>query len=300
MSRRRAWILNLEAELELELAGRAYTPSRHLRQVVARQARRLVGSLVRPDDLVLDAAEERDAKGCVGLAWCPTPSALARLRAAGAEVGPVPTLESLQRVNARPFAARVRASLEGPSFPKHVVSSLEEARSVLAREAPLGWLVRRTFGAAGRGRRRIAGGGLEPGEERWLEASLRRGPLVIEAWVQVTGEYTRSGWVESDGSVRIAPPCAQSTTREGAWLGTRALDLGSVRREEDRGLEAAAEAAGNALAQAGYFGPFGIDAFRYRSAPGAREILQPLSEINARFTMDWTSGWSLKALVTER
>ena len=48
------------------------------------------------------------------------------------------------------------------------------------------------------------------------------------------------------------------------------------------------QAAGAALASAGYFGAFGIDAYRYRL--DGREALNPMSEINARFTMDWTVG----------
>ena len=59
---------------------------------------------------------------------------------------------------------------------------------------------------------------------------------------------------------------------------------------DDSRLEEAAARAGEALARAGYHGPFGIDAFRYRSAPGAPERLNPLSEINARFTMDWSTA----------
>ena len=46
--------------------------------------------------------------------------------------------------------------------------------------------------------------------------------------------------------------------------------------------------AAEVLARAGYFGPFGIDAYRHRAQDGsARTVLNPLSEINARFTMDW-------------
>jgi len=83
-------------------------------------------------------------------------------------------------------------------------------------------------------------------------------------------------------------PCTQETTREGAWTGTQLAQAGELAHEDDSELEAAVESAGRALARAGYFGPFGIDAYRHRALDGsARTWLNPLSEINARFTMDW-------------
>lgn len=294
---RRVWVLNLDAEHELE-AGRRYMPTQHLRAIVARESRRLIGTLVDPADVVLGEGaltpDERERlRGLEGLAWSPTPRALARLAAAGARVAPTPSADVLRRVNARPFAAEVRAPLARASFAKHVAATLEEALACLAMPAADGWLVRRTFGAAGRGRRRIASGKPDAAEQAWLVASLRLGPLVLEPWVTVTREYTRSAWVSAQGAVVISPPCFQETTRAGAWTRTERAERGGIARADDAGLEEAVSAAGQALAQAGYFGPFGIDAYRHRTERG--EVLNPLSEINARFTMDWTTGLAEKA-----
>jgi hypothetical protein len=44
-----------------------------------------------------------------------------------------------------------------------------------------------------------------------------------------------------------------------------------------------------ALFMAGYHGPFGIDAFAWQDAQGTRRF-QPLSEINARFSMGFGFG----------
>lgn len=293
----RVWVLNLDAEHELE-AGRGYAPTRHLRAIVARESRRLVGTLVAPHDVVLGDAEPPDSErerlqGLEGRVWSPTPLALARLAAAGARVPEAPPVAVLRRVNARPFAAGVREPLAGASFAKTVRTDLEDALAALAAPAPDGWLVRRTFGAAGRGRRRIAAGTPTASEHAWLVASLRLGPLVIEPWVVVTREYTRSAWVTQGGAVLISPPCFQETTPTGAWTRTTLAEREAVSREDDARLEAAVQAAGLALAHAGYFGPFGIDAFRHRTARG--EVLNPLSEINARFTMDWTTAMAESA-----
>jgi len=295
----RCWVLNLDAEHELETVG-AYTPSTHMRSVVAAQQGKLIGTLLGPDDVLLteanldEYAESGTLRGLPGLAWCPTPRALSMLDAVGAMPESAPPVDVLRRVNARPFASEVRAPLVQASFEKHLATNVEMALEQLARPAAQGWLVRRTFGAAGRGRRRLAVGSPPAPDRAWLVASLRLGPLTIEPWVEIEMEYTRSGWVGPGGAVLIAPPCFQKTSREGAWEHTETADPDLIRREDDQLLQQAVEQAGHALARAGYFGAFGIDAFRHR-VPGAshrRLVLNPMSEINARFTMDWILGMS--------
>lgn len=292
----RAWVLNLDAESELGAALR-YAPTAHLRAIVGRERARLVDSLLRPGDVLVTeeqlARVPQLAAGLAGMAWSPTPTALALLRRAGARLQAAPSLEVLRAVNARPLAAAVRAPLVGASFAKHVAASLDETLALLARPTPLGWLVRRTFGAAGRGRRRIAAGRPRADECAWIEASLRMGPLVVEPWVEVLLEHTRSGWVARDGAVTISRPCIQKVAEHGAWLGTERAERGALSRQDDDALAAAFESAGRALAARGYFGPFGIDAYHHRALDGSRRaVLNPLSEINARFTMDWATAMS--------
>jgi hypothetical protein len=287
-----AWVLNLDAEHELECAH-AFTPSLHLRALVRRERQRLIGTLVAADDLVLDDVDvssgARRAAGLLGIAWSPTPRALRLLRAAGADPIAAPLADVLRIVNARPFAAALRAPWAGASFEKLVASSLEDALAALARPTQLGWLVRRCFGAAGRGRRRIASGSPSAAELAWLVASLRTGPLVIEPWVQITREFTRSGWVARDGSVVLSAPCVQTVDGSGAWTTTSRAESSEVSRADDTRLAETFERVGAELARHGYFGPFGIDAYRHRT-PDGREALNPLSEINARFTMDWATA----------
>lgn len=284
---RRAWVLNLDAEAELE-AGRRYRPSRHLEGIVRARAG-LLRELTAPGDVVLtEELLEREpdaARGLQGLAWSPTPRARALLERAGARVGEVPDLAVLQRVNGRPFTAELRARLWPEALEKRVVTAREELLALLARPADRGWLVRRTFGAAGRGRRRIHAGRPDAAELAWIEAGLRRGPLVVEPFVRVTREYTRSGQVDAAGGVRLWAPCHQTTDRHGAWTDSEPLAASEVREDDER-LAQAAEEVGRALHAAGYHGPFGIDAFRHRTPEGG-EALNVLSEINARFTMDW-------------
>jgi hypothetical protein len=287
----RAWVLNLDAEHELE-APRGYQPTNALRAVVAEQSRRLLSTLVRPGDVVLDDGDlsngARRAAGMRGAAWLPTPRALRILAAAGAVGCESPGLEVLQRVNRRDFGARLREEFREGAFEKHIVHDLEAALSILARPAPLGWLARRSFGAAGRGRRKLRAGRPDEAERAWLVASLRLGPLVVEPWQEIAREHTRSGWVRSDGGVLVSAPCFQRTTASGAWIATARAERGELSSELDKRLAHALERVGRALAAEGYHGPYGIDAWSYRE--GGREVLNPLSEVNARFTMDWATA----------
>ena len=88
MEARYAWVLNLDADLELA-HGEGYTPAASVLRASALFAEKLRGALVSEDDLVVDGSErEGAARGLVGRAFCPTPRAIAMLRRAGAEPEP--------------------------------------------------------------------------------------------------------------------------------------------------------------------------------------------------------------------
>lgn len=288
-----AWVLNFDAEEELA-APRRYAPTDRLLAIAERQTERVLADgargngFVLPGDLVVDErTPPGSARGLTGRAWCPTPRALALLERAGATLdGPVPSIDVLRHVNGRPFTADLRARLVGAPFEKRVAHDLDEVLALVTRPAPLGWLVRRTFGAAGRGRLRVGPGPPTDHERGWLVASIRLGTLVVEPWVDVLEEITVSGTVDASGQIAVAAPCFQATTSRGAWTGTERAGAGALVRSDDVLLLGACEDTGRALFAAGFTGPFGIDAFRYRTEPGAPVVLNALSEINARLTMD--------------
>ncbi len=84
-----AWVLNLDAEQELEL-GRTHTPSASTRRAMARAADTFSAQLP-PGDVVLDRDPDARARGLAGRCFCPTPSALRRLERAGASLPAVPS-----------------------------------------------------------------------------------------------------------------------------------------------------------------------------------------------------------------
>ncbi len=287
-----AWVLNLDAERELE--GTGHTPTSRTAARIPELARRLLG-LLGPDDVaLLDAAADADvrarlAQGPVaGRAWCPTPRALARLVRAGAAPVAAPSLAVLRRVNHRRFGASLAQSLPGARY----VDTLDELLAVLAGPSPTGrWILKRPFGFAGRGRLRVgrsAGVALEPSARAWVLASFGRGDgLQAEPWVERAGDYAIHGFVAASGALVLGDPTAQECDDSGAWTATsRAVDLDA---DERASLVASGRRAGAALASAGYFGPFGVDAFRFRGEAGALRF-NAQSEINARYSMGWAVG----------
>ncbi|MDI1443638.1 hypothetical protein [Polyangium sp. 6x1] len=286
MGPRTAWLLNLGAEVELEDARR--TLGAEARARLPELAGRL-GALVRPDDLVLFGApdEARRAEGAVGRAWLPTPRALVALAQAGARVPAAPSYEVLRQVNDRRFSLGLGATLAG----QRIVTTLEEVREALAAPSPGGnWLLRRPHGFAGRGRRRAREDEVLGAARAWIEASLRSfGALVVEPWVDRVADFGWHGFVSREGRLTRGEPTWQETAPDGTWLSTRPAKPGDIGREETELFAQAVEQAGAALAAAGYFGPFGLDAFRFRDGKGSLGF-NPRCEINARYSMGWGIG----------
>jgi hypothetical protein len=290
--RQRLWVFNLDAEIELARTGGPYqTPLRVARALAPMLER--AQTLMGPGDQSLDPlapprrapTNQNTASGerLLGCAWCPTPSALERLRRAGAELPPSPSIEVLRRVNHRRFAIELGAGAPGARF-----VSDENALAEALAEPWTAWLFKRTYGFAGRGQRRILGAP-SPDDRRWLSDSLRLGGFVAEPWLELVREVGIHGLIDPHGRFVLGRICVQETNEYRAWISTRLArpdDLSSAQASQ---LLARAEGVASALIDAGYFGPFGIDAYLFRSGPGTIE-LNPLSELNARYSMGFAIG----------
>ena len=93
------------------------------------------------------------------------------------------------------------------------------------------------------------------------------------------------GWLDEDGSATFGRPTVQEVDDTGAWQSSRLAREGELTATEVERLSSEAKRAADALHAAGYFGPFGLDGFRYRG-----EQFQPRCEINARYSMGWAIG----------
>ncbi|MEO6420206.1 MAG: hypothetical protein ABIP39_12395 [Polyangiaceae bacterium] len=283
MVTRSAWVLNFDAEDELAQPGRV-TSGRAL------ESRRsalegLVRDLIALDDVIVRRETRLEPGAFVGRAWCPTPQAVRLLGAAGARALASPSFEILRRVNHRAFAAELGQTLPGARF----VRSRAELEAALAREKTW-WLLKRPFGFAGRGRMRVLPERILANEERWIEASLRTGEgLQVEPFVERTVDFALHGFVRRAGTVILGAPTRQECDPTGAWRSSVRLGERELSSAESIALVDAAREAGLALAKAGYFGPFGIDGFRWTIA-GGEPSFNPRCEINARYSMGWATG----------
>lgn len=280
-SRPRAWVLNLDAELELRAPLR-YQPT-HSTLAACRHFDTLARSLLGPNDIVLDRSTpipKGAAKGYLGAAWCLTPSALEILARAGADVPQAPSLTCLRRVSHRRFHASLGQILPGAGF----AASFDEARERLSHPSPRGWLVKRGYSFSGRGNRRFPDAPTAD-DWRWLEHAFHDGGVQIEPWVSILQEYSLHGEITSDGSWTLGVPCILDDTELPRYSRVNPTiltpnEVTALRREADR--------VATALHADGYFGPFGIDAFHHQR--GDQRHFNPRSEVNARYTLAYATG----------
>jgi hypothetical protein len=292
MTRRYAWILNLDAELELARGRPGYVPQRKLLAQLAEHggsSRALLG----PNDMLIEAVAARpqpfdvQSGKLVGRAWCPTPMALASLRAHGVEPEPYPDAAVLRRVNHRLFGHELGGGLPEQTY----VRSREQLIEQVAGHSRL-WLLKRPLSFAGRGQMRIIGP-ITDKQWTWVDLSLKRDGLLLEPLVQPTFEVSLHGFIWRDGRSELGRICTQLVSERGAFRGVRLALPDELSKSEDTALRERATAVAQGLSAAGYFGPFGIDGYRY-TLDGASAFCA-LSEINARYTLGFATGFSRHA-----
>jgi len=282
---RYGWVLNLDAELELLRGRPGYVATRKLTEQL-RVHGATSRALLAPGDVELDLSAGPTAPapaGLVGRAWCPTPLALSAMRRHGVEPEPHPPAEVLRRVNHRLFSHQLGGGLARQAY----VTS-RAALAALLRDPGERWLMKRPLGFAGRGQMRVLGP-LTEKQASWVEASLARDGLLVEPFVEPTLELSLHGFVWPDGRHELGRICVQEVSERGAFRGVRLAQTAELLDSERAALEDRARASALALHAAGYFGPFGIDAYRYRHEAGGGFCA--LSELNARYTLGFVTGF---------
>jgi len=176
-----------------------------------------------------------------------------------------------------------------------VDSFTELDRALSSSQAPPSWVLKAPLSASGRNRYieragpRISDSRSKRRVERLFE---HHGPLLFEPWMHRTADFGVSALLDPSG-LRIVGIHGQRVDVKGQFAG---IDLKPVLSEAERArLLETAESVGSALRRKGYAGPFGIDAWRYRTVSG-EEILHPLGEINARMTFGLVA-WALSERV---
>jgi phosphoribosylaminoimidazole carboxylase (NCAIR synthetase) len=259
----------LDAELELADPSARTTSAKmaaRIRELEPRLAALVGGARV--------VHEGERADGLRGRAWCPTPSALDRLRGAGALLPHVPSFAVLRRVNHRRFSFDLGPTLPGERW----VASIADVAAALATGGR--WLVKAPFGFAGRGRL-VVEGPLADADHTAVARAVVEGAQ-LEPWVERHEDHALHGWLAEDGSLVAGELTVQRCDERGAWLASERAPAASPHAAA-YGAELVRVA--RALHDAGYFGPFGIDGFVH--GDGA---LRVRGEINARYSMGWAVG----------
>lgn len=273
----RAWVLNLDANEEL--AGRtasARTGAALARAVAQPELTELVAGGV-----VLGSGRDHEARGLAGMAFSPTARALRALERAGARPPRAPAMDVLHRANHRALCASLGQGLEHAAF----VTELTALADTMARLPGAEWVLKHPLGYVGRMRLRTLA--LDARCLAFARRALDEASgLQVEPWVERVSDFALHGFVDESGRTTLGEPTGQVCGPSGTWRGTsRAHDLGAT---EARALATEAHVAAAALHALGYFGPFGVDGFRYRA--GAEERVNLRCEINARYTMGWAVG----------
>jgi hypothetical protein len=290
---------------EDELAGRRTSQPRAVLETVARMAPLLRVFAREGDRLWSPAPAGRDLESGPlralppadeVLAWCETPAVLAHRGGPRhpAEIDwdaplrdllwqlPTPSPAVVAAVHHRAFCLRIAEEI-GCALPgARMVESVGELDQVLRTAAPA-WVVKAPLSASGRSRyiERNGPGLIDPKSRRTVERLFEHhGPLLFEPWMDRTEDFGVSALLGTS-ELRIVGIHRQIVDRKGQFSG---IDLHPElsRQDQDRLLETV-EVVAAALRHAGYVGPFGIDAWRYRRDDGEL-ALNPLGEINARMT----------------
>lgn len=289
MKERLAFLLNLDAEIEL--SDPSYARSDRMRRAIRERARWLlprIRAATDTDPILID--DDRPDLGwpppARADAWCPTPRALARLRALGLPPPDAPPADVLRTVNHRAFTVPLGIALPRARF----VTTLVDCLQALAIAPDDLWLLKRPLGFSGRMRKVIIPRHLDTAARTWIAASMTaygRG-LMVEPLVERVLDCSLHGRLARDGSVERGQPVVVDCDHDGAFVDARRAAAGELDDVEVEALVAAFDAVVDRLRIAGWFGPFGIDAFRWRDGDG--EHFHPLVELNARYTMAWWTG----------
>ena len=110
----------------------------------------------------------------------------------------------------------------------------------------------------------------------------------LEPEVEVVGEYGWHGYLQPDGSVREGRVVTQVCSPAGAWKTSEVL-AEPLSIEDQHRYRQEYHALIDALREASYFGPFGLDAFHYQG-PSGQLTFHGCSDVNARYSMAWGLG----------
>lgn len=209
--------------------------------------------------------------------WGVTPRVLKMAEAAGLAAS-LPGLEAVRKVNDKRFSHGLEQQL-GVALPHTGVIASGQELDRAVRDCPYDWVLKHPFGVSGRERMLGKRGQISASARGWAERRFRQGwGLLFEPWVEQREEFSLHFQLSPSGEVEYVGACELITDAGGVYRGNRVLDRGFV---DPLAVDLGGRAA-RVVADEGYWGPLGIDAFRGRLGP--EPVLRPIVELNARYT----------------
>jgi hypothetical protein len=201
----------------------------------------------------------------------------------------------LRNVNDRSFCAALGHGLTHSCFARDMLTLEQHLQEPSPTDT---YVIKRAFSFAGREQRRVQDSVLDDSTRGFCERSFARGEGVqVEPWFPRLADFSRHGYLLHTGELLLAATREQRCDAMGRFLGMSET-AAQISPAEDSLLALTAAQTGAALTAAGYFGPFGIDAFRYTQPEGTVSF-NPRCEINARFTMGYPRALLLEGLGRE-
>ena len=196
-----------------------------------------------------------------------------------------PDLDTVRRVNGKDWAWALEREWreEAPEAPfeSRLCSTLEQAEDWI-KASPGLWVAKGVHGHAGIGNCRLSA--LDEPERLALQALLaEHGQVVLEPWQNRVSDLGVHFSVQARGGIADLRGHELINSRDGAFLGVRINPGATIPAPWQEPLEKAARMAGQALAEAGYYGPVSLDAYVWEAGTGLR--LRPWVDINARLSM---------------
>ena len=166
---------------------------------------------------------------------------------------------------------------------------IERALEAWPAEHRSRFVLKPRLGSSGRGRVAGRDGRVDPAELRGaLPRLAARGGLVLEPWLERSADLSVQLFVPAEGDIRVLGTLRQVVTRSGVCTGHRgslaadgAVSSGGA---HDAALRSAALRVADAARDAGFSGVCALDALVFVAVDG-REILRPVVEFNARYTV---------------
>lgn len=196
-----------------------------------------------------------------------------------------PQLETVRKVNGRDFADAVasRFSLGVPG--SRFCRSLDDVEAAVQENGALFPLViKPAFGGSGYGFRILQKKEEWETEQTRIERLIGGDGVVVEPWLTRRVDLSASTVIDRSGKHSAILFQRQWVNRFGAYFGSYCADDDAVIDPWREQLSSAAHQIAGVVAEVGYFGPIGIDAFVYEGMEGITR-LAPAVEINARYTM---------------